>query len=338
MDKIDILKQLIMFDTTTNKKNYEVFSYIKSLSDKFYYDEFEFNGYKTLIVKNKDVKKFDYAFLTHIDVVPSDNFDYKIIGDKFYGRGSFDMKGSIATILELLINNNFNKNIGLIITSDEEIGGFNGAFQVLENYDIDFCIVPDGGNNFDIITEEKGVLNLELCLETKLGHASMPWHHKGAAYEMIDIINKIYDKYPNPISEEDYKTSIIVSSIDTNNEIFNQVPSKATVKLDIRFIKDDNKDDIINFIKSLNNNLKVDIINYGENYNCDVDEKFYNTVYKNISRKPKVTFASSASDARFLKCKSQIINPIGGNMHDKDEYVSLKSLDILYNIFYDYIV
>ena len=109
MDKIEILKQLVMLDTTTNKKNYEVFSYIKSLSDKFYYDEFEFNGYKTLIVKNKDVKKFDYAFLTHIDVVPSDNFDYKIIGDKFYGRGSFDMKGSIATILELLINNNFNK-------------------------------------------------------------------------------------------------------------------------------------------------------------------------------------------------------------------------------------
>ena len=91
-------------------------------------------------------------------------------------------------------------------------------------------------------------------------------------------------------------------------------------------------------ITSENTSINHDLLNYGENYNCDVDEKFYNTVYKNISRKPKVTFASSASDARFLKCKSQIINPIGGNMHDKDEYVSLKSLDILYNIFYDYIV
>ena len=56
-----------------------------------------------------------------MDVVPAEKYECIETEKEIKGRGAFDMKGSVATALELFKNLDTKKKVALFITSDEEI-------------------------------------------------------------------------------------------------------------------------------------------------------------------------------------------------------------------------
>lgn len=87
------------------------------------------NNFEYLWVSVKGTNKPRYSYMVHMDVVygEEDQFVMKLEGGKAVGRGTSDMKFSIPIGIAL-INKAFNKmNFDLIITTDEEIGGFDGG-------------------------------------------------------------------------------------------------------------------------------------------------------------------------------------------------------------------
>lgn len=335
---LEILDNLIKFKTTNQKEITKAFNYIKRLCKNLYIKEYEFNGFKSILVSNKETNKFDICFITHIDVVPAKEYKMKIIDDKIFGRGTIDMKGQIAVILDLLLNNKTNKNIGLLITSDEEQGGFNGVGMISKLLDIDFAIVPDGGNDFKLVTEEKCVLNLKLTINGKEAHSSQPWNGENAILLLTEKLNLIMQKYPLPQNSQDYITSINISKI-SGGDILNKVPNYAECFLDIRHIKNDTKENIINFIKSLGFN--VEILANGVPYEIDLSnemvKKYIKVTEKIIDKKVSFIKCESASDARFLKIPNVIMNPEGDFPHSDNEYVTIKGLENLYKIYLEMI-
>jgi len=117
----------------------------------------------------------------NIDVVDGKEslFKAKEIDDKVYGRGAADMKFNMAVILSMLeelSNQDFEeKNLGILITSDEELGGINGVKYLCEEKGLRAkCVIGPNGK----LDSKK--YNLELgckgTLQTKYFHKGKPSH------------------------------------------------------------------------------------------------------------------------------------------------------------------
>jgi acetylornithine deacetylase/succinyl-diaminopimelate desuccinylase-like protein len=142
------------------------------------------------------------TLLSHSDVVPAkrgewesdiDPFTATVRGDYLYGRGTLDLKGlGIAHLMTLLLLSRqkvpLRRDVVLLIVADEETGGQFGAEWLLrqrpELFDTEVVLgeggysprglLPGMGTIHAISVAEKGYLELELSVEGKSHHASMP--------------------------------------------------------------------------------------------------------------------------------------------------------------------
>ena len=278
------------------------------------------------------------------DVVYGDDetMKYKEDETNIYGRGAIDMKGQVAVILSLIKNNTFNTKYAVFITSDEEIDG-NCCKELMKIYNSKLAIVPDGGNNFELIEEEKGLIQLKLTANTISAHASTPFDGENAILKLLNVYNKLIKKYSLPVSEEDYKTSINLSKINGGDSI-NKVPDNATMYLDIRYTSDVTLEGILSLINKIDSNIDVSVVTEGILFKTDINnkliKKYIQTCEEVLNRKIVVKKVTSTSDGIYFSEKNIptiIMNPSGGNAHSQNEYVNIDSLKKLYEIYEKFI-
>src|SRR5690606_15152773 len=108
-------------------------------SKNIFIHEYMINGKPSFVATMKKTKTPDILLNGHLDVVPgtSNQFIPEIKGDKLIGRGAQDMKASCAAMLTVFKNlsedETFPKDrLGIMIVTDEEIGGFSGTSQLLK--------------------------------------------------------------------------------------------------------------------------------------------------------------------------------------------------------------
>ena len=147
MDAIELTKTLIGYDTVSPKSNVEVMDYLTNIL-KSIDCEVERVEYKdpagTLKVnligrKGGNSGERGLALLGHIDTVPAigweeNPFDARVFDGKMYGRGSCDMKGSVACMIEVASRysaSQLDAPLYVVITADEEVGYF-GATAVVK--------------------------------------------------------------------------------------------------------------------------------------------------------------------------------------------------------------
>lgn len=367
---LKLITDLVNFKTVylNNKEFDNCFEYIKKYfkNNNLYIKEYAFNGSKSIVISNSKSKTLDVVFCGHIDVVPAQDNLFNIKKDKdiLYARGVADMKGQVAVMMQLMREYTVipgsldtarcatrderdlgSKKIALFLTSDEERGGFDGVNKLLnqEKYSCKIAIVPDGGFNYTIVQEAKGVLQLKITSLGKQAHSSELFNGKNAIVNLINLFKDIEKQYKNPKNYNNWKSSFNLAKIE-GGDALNKVPDKACIYLDIRHVHKDNKNNIINFIKSLNKNINIEILASGNAYKIDKND-IYITKYKKISenilnKKVKFIKCNTASDGRFFTEKNIpciIINPVGGNIHSDNEYVSLSSLVKLKKIYKKYL-
>ena len=344
MEIKDIALKLLSFRTIAeNKEEFtKLFNYIKEICNKeLNIKEYEFNGKKSLVVANTSSVSLDIIFCTHVDIVPIEN--YKIIEDEenIYGRGTIDMKGSVASCLYLMNHLHTNKKIALFITSDEEIDG-NCCVELLKIYNSKFAIVPDGGSNFDLIVEEKGALQLKAVAKGISAHASQPFNGSNAIAKIINLYNKLLEKYPLPKDSSEYKTTINLSKIKGGTQI-NCVPDYAEAYFDIRHISTDSTESIIKYVAEFED-IDYEILLDGKVFKTDLDnvliKKYISACETVLNKKIKYSGCESTSDAIYFYEKgipTIIMNPIGYYPHNPKEYVNKNSLIILYKIYAKFI-
>lgn len=340
---LEILKELVEFPSVSKEKekSNELLEIIKNkyVSKNLYVKKYIFNGFSSLIISNTKEENFDIVFCTHIDVVPCEEYKYKEDEENVQARGAIDMKGQVSVCLSLMNGIQTDKKVALFITSDEEIDGACAKELVNLYPNIKLAIVPDGGKNFDLIVEEKGLLQIKLTAKTKTSHASQPYNGVNAITLLFDCYQELIKSYPIPTSIEDYKTSITLSKIE-GGEALNMVPGNASMYLDIRHTAQDKKENIINKIKEINTDIDIEIINSGTEFITDPTndniKEYLEKCKEVLGYNPKQIKAESTSDAIYFYQKNiptVLMNPIGDNPHCPDEYVNKKSLLDLYKIF-----
>lgn len=247
------------------------------------------------------------------------------------------MKGQLATIISLLKNNKTPKKIAFIVTSDEEIGGY-CCKEILKDYNSKLAVIPDASSNFNLVVEEKGLLQLELTSHGSTAHASEPYKGENAIIKLINFYNELLKIYPIG-TEKDFKTTVNLSKLN-GGDATNMVPGVATMTLDIRFEKKDTIKSILNNINNIKKDIKVKILDQGPvfqvNEQLPIIKSFKKNAEKILKHKVKIEKCVATSDAIYFSEKNIptiLMNPKGANWHCENEYVEIESLYTLYEIF-----
>lgn len=296
------------------------------------------------IAGNSDAMSPDIAYMVHMDVVAgkSEQFTMKVDGDRLLGRGVSDMKFSIpigVALLNELIEQKSKLGFALVITTDEEVGGFDGARYLVESmgFTPKVLIVPDGGDNLIFVDKAKGVCQLIVSSRGSPAHASRPWMGKNALDPIAKIAAELVNEYGETNKKESWLTTmnigVIAGGVSTN-----QVCPEAVMKLDFRFPETESVEKILNKVKEIaakagvGGGVTVELSSTGQptftDVNLSIVKDFIQTLEKKVGQKIEIKPTYGASDARWFadhKTPVLMIKPLGGEIHSDNEWISLSS-------------
>lgn len=314
--------------------------------------EIEINNTPSILLSNYDGLDFDIISIGHIDVVPvEDNkmFIPEIKDGKLYGRGSYDMKSLVAVsmkMLEYVLKNNFKYKFGILIVSDEEIGGGNGAKYWAEELKLKSKIILDfdDGSDLNILTKRrKGSLMLKLTSKGLSAHGSMPWLGIDANENLINTLVNIRKYFPyvsreNPIDNEWITT--FHTGIFKGGEAMNTICPEAIAKVDFRITEDWPEEKILEIVKnSVVGNIEIEKLVSGKVVSTDLNNNFVKMYVDCIKEETKkdVSFGdrTGGTDCRYFVNGDTVIiqhGPNGFGIHSNNEYVEIESLEKFENI------
>lgn len=345
-----LLKKLITFNTDKDHPQEQkgcvefVVSDLKKAGLKV--KTYTSNG-KTSIIAGRTFKKHYQYFLNgHLDVVPATYpkaFEPKVKGNKLYGRGASDMKGPTVALIDAMKDPELkNIDMALMLNFDEEVGGFDGAKYLINNqgYSCDCVIVPDGGDNFELVLAEKGVLHVKLTALGKAAHGSQPWVGDNALEKLIAIFTEIKSKLKPTTLKNRWLPTVNLGKI-SGGDAPNKVPAQAEMLLDFRYPKKEHKEKILGLIKQAlkkQKRVSLQILSEGAPVDNSPKNKYVQKMLKvaKLNKiKMKIAKCHGASDGRFFSEKGMpviMFKPVCSPAHVDNEWLDLKSLDKFFEL------
>lgn len=315
-------------------------SHILAHSPRLNVQEFMSQGKRSLLF-TAGLEPPTVLFCGHLDVVDaprqSDFQTTRIDATRLRGRGTADMKGPIAAMIDIMTHDPVS-DTGLLLTTDEEIGGENGVGYILPllPWKPDVVILPDGGANMRLITEQKGILRLRLIAHGQSAHSSRPWLGDNAILKLTNAYSALMRKYPAPIAEDDWKVSMTLSEI-IGGISPNSVPWIAEGTLDVRFPAMSDEDDA-RLLANLKQNLKrrhieTSVVSSAPGFKLDSNSPFIKqlqSIAASILQRPfDLAREAGASDARYFAeygIPVLMFQPFCAGWHSDNEWIDLASL------------
>lgn len=347
-----ILRDLVAMPTVTGnyEANHEAFSRIDRFLAKrgMIVRRYEWNGMESLVATTRDTKTPAVCFFGHIDVVPaaSELFQLKERDGKYYGRGVLDMKGGIAAFLGAireLEDSLQDYDFGIILTSDEEVGGFDGAAKLVEEgYRPKMLICPDGGSNFNPERFAKGIWHITIEATGKSAHGSRPWEGQNAIENLMAVLHEIKLLFPEP----SITTSTFNVGMLQGGEAINQIPALATASIDMRFSSAEEQMHIGRAVERIVEREGMKLTTEVESepvYNDPENpylRAFAECTAAVLSRKPEWTTSNASNDTRFFAkygIPAAIAYPTGANHHGPEEYIEKEALLQMQAIYVQYL-
>lgn len=198
-----------------------------------------------------------FCFAGHTDVVPSgppeawdsDPFQPEIRDGLLYGRGTADMKGSIAAFTVACENfvrehPQHKGSIAFLITSDEEGPSINGTVKVVEtlearNEKIDWCLVgePSSTTNVgDVIKNgRRGSLNGKLRILGQQGHVAYPHMAENPIHWVVSAMAELSTTEWDQGNEFFPPTTFQISNVHAGTGATNVIPGHVDLLFNFRF-------------------------------------------------------------------------------------------------------
>jgi succinyl-diaminopimelate desuccinylase len=350
----DILADLVAMPTTSGnfKANHEALAYIERFLEQrgMHIRRFEQGGYESLVATTRQTKSPRILLAAHIDVVPAPPLAFKLEerDGKFYGRGVCDMKFAIASYLQLIddIQGDIRQyDLGIMITTDEEIGGRDGVKMLLDKagYRAEACVLPDGGDNWALEREAKGLLWVIATTSGVSAHGSRPWEGASAIEKMMNFLRAAqYDLF----AEQSHHTSTCnIGTIQGGNAV-NQVADVCSAHLDIRPINREEQTHIIDHLNKLSKQYDVGL-EYNLNdspINVDLGNPYViayvQSVEKVIGRPIEFMKSHGGSDARYFAgydIPTLVGYPTGGGWHSDGEWLDVQGFYQFNDMLHDFV-
>ena len=194
----------------------------------------------------------------HTDVVPVSGqtwtqkpFQLTRLGERFYGRGTTDMKGFIACMLyaaDVASNTALKEPLKLVFSYDEEIGcvGMKDMIEPLSSVigKPRVCIVGEP-TDMQIAVGHKGKAAFKALCEGQAGHSAFAPHFVNALYVASDFVTQLrrLQKWVKENGARDDHYAIPYSTLHvgklTGGTALNLIPSVAEVLFEYRHLAGD---------------------------------------------------------------------------------------------------
>ena len=306
------------------------------------------------------------AFAGHVDVVPTGDinnwsinpFGGEVKEGKVWGRGAADMKSGIAAFIaavsDFLKDNKNLKDFGsisFIITSDEEGKAINGTKKVVDwlkakSETISGCIVGEPTNvtrmGDTLKIGRRGSFTGSLTVTGIQGHVGYPHLAENPINSLLKMLEPFSKIYLDEGTKDFQPSSIMITSIDVNNDASNVIPGEVKAKFNIRF-------NTLHSASSLKAMLEKQFSDVTSNYKFDffcnaepflTDDDFLKTtlqkaIQKVVNINPEKSTSGGTSDARFISkiCPVIEFGLVGKTMHKIDENVEVNDIINLTKIY-----
>jgi len=337
-------------------------SHIKPLG--FNVELMEYSNVKNFYARKGDSSPL-IVFAGHTDVVPTgpidqwrfDPFSPSEDDGLLYGRGSADMKASLAAFIiaiEEFIDEhpNHNGSIGLLITADEEGIATDGTVKVVEalkarNEKIDYCIVGEPTSNKyfgdTVKNGRRGSLSAKLIVKGIQGHIAYPELIRNPIHEVAPVIDLLVNTVWDDGNEYFPKTSWQISNINGGTGATNVVPGEVEILFNFRYSTSNTADKLKERVETIlvDHNLDYQISwnHSGNPYLTEkgmLVDKISGAIESVLNIKPSISTTGGTSDGRFIStiCDQVVeFGPINASIHKINEHVNIKDVDLLKDIY-----
>ena len=311
-----------------------------------------------------------FCFAGHTDVVPTgpeDKWQFPpfepTIKDGFlYGRGSADMKGSLAAMLcatERFVTDypDHKGSIAYLITSDEEGPFINGTTRVIDtlearNEKIDYCIVGEPSSTTrtgDVIKNgRRGSLTGDLVVKGIQGHVAYPHLVENPIHAVAPALAELAETTWDAGNRYFPPTSFQVSNIHAGTGAGNVVPGSINICFNFRFSTEVTDKELIERVLHIldKHELKYDIswTFNGQPFLTEAGD-LVDAAVKSIKHvtgiDTELSTAGGTSDGRFIApTGAQVLElgPENATIHQIDEKVSVENLKTLEEVYYHTLV
>jgi succinyl-diaminopimelate desuccinylase len=364
---IKVLTTLVAINSTRIDNINDFSDILQLLEDNgFEVEVFEDRGVYNLYSEfnaNPKNNYIDLAFVGHLDVVPEGDllawtnnpFELNEIDDFFYGRGVIDMKSSSAAFIQASldeIKNNTKLNLAIILTGDEETDSFgavalsnflSGRGKVIKQILIG---EPTSESKIGDVVKNgrRGSANFELTIIGIQGHVAYPDKAKNPFDCLSIILSRLKNLHFDNGTDDFQPSNLVITSIDTKNDVRNVIPGEIIVKFNIRYNILQNINGLQNIlIKTFNDicigyNFKLVLISNSDSFVSKKNnflEIVEEAIYETTSIKPTCNTNGGTSDGRILHKIAPILEfgPLNDTAHKIDEKINRHDLKILYNIY-----
>ncbi len=237
-------------------------------------------------------------FNAHYDVVPvsgawkhGDPFSGAIEGGWIYGRGTSDMKGSIASLLLALqalraTGAKPRLNVEVSFTADEETDSALGTGWLVDHAPIhpDYAVVMEGGELNQVCCGHNGTVWLDVTVRGRAAHGSRPDLGINALEKMAALVREL-EVYQRQLARRRWRTpdgriaspTLNVGGVFSCGEgaKINTVPAHANFTLDRRVLAIEShagaERDLRAFLAAAARripNCRISVAKISENYSC----------------------------------------------------------------------
>jgi succinyl-diaminopimelate desuccinylase len=305
-------------------------------------------------------------FNAHYDVVPVSGswrhesaFSGEIEGGWIYGRGTADMKGSIASLLTAVralraARVTPRMNVEISFTADEETDSALGAGWLVENAPIkpDYAVVMEGGEGSTVCCGHNGTLWLEVQVQGRPAHGSTP--EKGInALEKMSALILALEPYKRDLARRTWTSpegKTHRPTVNLGGEFgcgdgakINTVPAYASFTIDRRVLPEENHAAAERELRAVLAaaarkipQCRITVRKISENYSCfsEPTDPFFAAMARCVTRVRKqptrFNVSTGFNDMHFfshhLKIPTLGYGPGGIHCHAVDERAKVKEL------------
>ena len=301
-----------------------------------------------------------FVFAGHTDVVPAgpieewsfDPFSPTEHEDFLYGRGSADMKSSLAAMIvateNYLASNKPNFRIGFLITSDEEGHAINGTRKVMEtfnsqNRNIDYCIVGEPSSSKrlgdTIKIGRRGSLSCKLKVQGIKGHVAYPELASNPIHSALPALAKLTAAAWDTGNDNFPPTSFQISNVHAGVGANNVIPDSMEIDFNLRYSTELDAETIKQRVETI---LAEDGFDYQTQWHLSGEpfltkesqliDAVKRSVEEVIGIKPALSTAGGTSDGRFISpAGAQVVElgPCNATIHKIDERIRISDIELL---------